>query len=392
VNPNRVGLALACLALALALRLWSRPARSTVVVAAQWRFGMGRDELAPLSGVEHKGLGLGGWDRLGNAAVSDEGAVVVVDSKSRLWRCQPDGLHLPAQSLPWTRVPWHVGVDGSRSLWVADDAFGPECGWQRVVRAQSGGQAMWEIGLPDANWATAGKKRDVPPLPRPTAVTAGAVRFGQIQGLYAAGKGDLFVQDWYDALYRFAEDGALLGRYDLNARQLPPAPTGFLAGGTAAAVATDGSVYAALRYHYANKAGTILSLPLLTWAKPGEPALRHIDMRSLGRIQFLNILLMGVDGAGNLYFAYRAGPRRVLDRWRGPTAIACAGADNKARQIFDIYGHYRDLGIGGRVPADEQFVFGDLIHVSREGDLYLEMQSKTHYRIDKITWRKPGGG
>ncbi len=77
-------------------------------------------------------------------------------------------------------------------------------------------------------------------------------------------------------------------------------------------------------------------------------------------------------------------------------AIAEIGSDGNVKKIFDLYEHYKDEISQAKRRADKRrekrgpIGLGDIIHVSSNGDLYLEVADDTHYRIDKISanWRK----
>ena len=122
----------------------------------------------------------------------------------------------------------------------------------------------------------------------------------------------------------------------------------------------------------------LVTLVLNCWPSPQQRTRRLIDLRPLGHVNSGDILLMGSDAKNNLYFQYRypSAGDKWTKAWRGPMGIAMVSSDNKAQKIFDIYEHYRNDVKG----------VGDIIHVSANGDLYLEVADATHYRIDKISF------
>jgi hypothetical protein len=134
------------------------------------------------------------------------------------------------------------------------------------------------------------------------------------------------------------------------------------------------------------------------WLKPGQSTSRIIDPGGRFVKQQLyneDFWLMGADGRNNLYFQYMSpGPASRDSRiWEnGPMALAKVGNDGKIKKIFDIYEHYKDEMERARQQADSRrkrrgpIGIGDLIHVSANGDLYLEVADATHYRIDKISF------
>jgi hypothetical protein len=212
--------------------------------------------------------------------------------------------------------------------------------------------------------------------------------FDEIAGLFTAANGDVFVLTRLQKMLRFGEDGHFIADYDLRAGE---GPNQFFS-----AIATpDGGVYS-ISKPVRDEAQKVVGLQLNHWPKPGPYTSRIIDRRGYfvrGQVFSDEILLMGADGENNLYFEYRykLDTKQVSPAtWMGPMAIAKVGADNKIKKIFDIYQHYKDEMERAKQQSDAKrqqrgpIGIGDLIHVSANGDLYLEVADATHYRIDKI--------
>jgi hypothetical protein len=126
-------------------------------------------------------------------------------------------------------------------------------------------------------------------------------------------------------------------------------------------------------------------LTVVTWPSPARPVWREIDVAALGPVHPIDFILRCVADRDVLYFQYYLHDHREEPRplWPGPTAIARCGPDGRARKVFDIKAHYRE-----EQAQDKDWRCGDLIRVSPAGDLFLEIQTKSHYRVDKVSFQR----
>jgi hypothetical protein len=138
-------------------------------------------------------------------------------------------------------------------------------------------------------------------------------------------------------------------------------------------------------------AGSMRSI-VYRWVKPNQRTTRIIDLSQLGYVAESGILLAGVDKNENLYFQYiysPSGDKKDIP-WTMAMAIAKVGSDGKVEKVFDIYEYYKSEIEDAIQQADPRrkkrgiIGIGDVMHVAANGDMYLEIATNTHYRIDKI--------
>lgn len=364
--------------LALASVLWmdirsykGSPSSATIDTVANLRYGDGPGKIGKSSAWEHKG---GNWRMMriaASCAIDDNGRIYIIDLKNRLTIVSPSGGIIHQIECAWTKLPYQLVVGPKQTLWIADNfRYG---GKTRLVKASANGAALWEIGRDDDE-----AKRVAPNITRPPEYSGNEDEFVQVEALFTSKNGDVFVYDNYKAMRRFDSNGRFIISYDVKSRDAWPKDVDMKdAAPVSSAIATrDGSVYS----HSLGimKNDRLITLVLNQWPRSRQRIRRMVDLTQLGHINSGDILLMGSDADNNLYFQYRYPTKedRWSKSWAGPMAIAKVGSDNKAIKVFDIYDHYKDAMIG----------VGDLIHVSPKGDLYIEMQTSTHYRIDKISF------
>jgi hypothetical protein len=327
--------------------------------------------------------------RLMPSDVDSSGNIYVLTGK-KLYVFSSGGRLVRKVNFPWIWNVLHVRHGTGQTLWVAEDVG--EGLWSRLVKAREDGKAVWEIGqrCPGTK-----PKRTVPQLPHPPRYSAKADNFLQIEGLFAASCGDIFVLPRAEPilLRRFNPEGRLLASYDVYPigelpRQHPDYGVSF-----SALAARDGTVYSHL-FTKKNDAGWLTEIIVYRWVKPNQRTTRTINLSQLGYVPESGILLAGVDKNENLYFQYiysPSGDKKDIP-WTMAMAIAKVGSDGKAEKIFDIYEHYKREIENAVQQANQKrkkrgiIGIGDVIHVAVNGDLYLEIATSTHYRIDKIVF------
>ena len=355
--------------------LWNRARNpqlppSTATTVANLRFGSGAGEIAQLVHLQHRENNLNMLYRAAPCGVDEEGRIFIVDKRNRLHTINVDGTMEKSIALPWDSSVVDLCYGPKQTLWMA--TVGPNS----IIKANTSGKPLWQIGykpVGDLN------PKQIQSLSNPS-TSSGKVEFNEIEGLFTTSMGDVFALDHTMVMRGFDSKGRSLATYDLELRlqtqkvgqkpktySVPISPPPNFIGAIAG---RDGTVYS--QAYYGSKKG----VELHCWSREGRYTTRTINLDLLERTGGPHILLMGSDAAGNLYFQYLYN-RSDTGTWNGPMAIAKVGKDNIARRIFDIYKHYKGNWTG-RV--------GDIIHVSAKGDVYLELESGAHYRIDKISF------
>ncbi len=367
------GVALAALGLFVRMSGPRLPRHHATVVALV-PYGSGPGQLGRTTGWEHKG----GNYRMGSlapAAVTDDGRVLIMDLRPNLCLVSPDGRSVRKAPCPSVPCAYALTAGAGDAVWVGGD-LGMGSG-TRVVRATAAGTALWAVAAPPLPGARPAPRR------RPTGgIVTRTARLVQVEGLFPCDDGGVFVYDAYERMLRLGRDGRVAAEYDVSTPTLLR-----LLGGDCrrtspvlCALATrSGRVYG-FSYVHADVGKPVLGLILTCWETPGRTTQRPVSLAGLEPIASGDILLRGSDAADNLYFQYRYRKgigAEEADRWRGPMAIARVGPDGRAVKLFDTYRYYRAAGLGG---------CGDLIHVSRRGDFYLEAAPPSHYRVDRVSF------
>ena len=213
--------------------------------------------------------------------------------------------------------------------------------------------------------------------------------FMQVGGLYCSEDGDVFVLAHDYSMRRFDSRGKFLRRYDLLVSN------DGLAGGPyfSAFAAYDGSVYSipATWIKITPQGRQIEGLQLNQWNPQGRRTARKIKLSHFfGELYNDDLALCGADASGNLYVQYTTKTSEA-EGWAGPGAIARIGLDNTIVKIFDVHSHYKQEIEQAKRQATQArkklgvIGVGEVIHVSKDGSIYLEVADATHYRIDKIS-------
>lgn len=359
---------------------------SAVTTVVNLRFGSGTGEIGRLFRLQHRENNIHMLNMSAPCAVDEAGRVFIADSREKLYVIDSDAKSVQRIAMPWAKTVVKLGCGTGQTLWLAHRSH---C----LVKATSTGKPLWEIGVWQIGTRKLGNlkpsytkyvkskvvpgKETITSSPYPPNYDRRQAQSIEIEGLFTAANGDVLILDHAMVMRRFTSEGKLSATYDVGAQSQwtdsdLDLKTGFPTNWMISAIATrNGSVYS-----QAYKAKRRYSVLLYGWQQSGRRTAREVDLVGLEYTGGPEILLMGSDAKGSLYFQYRyAG--QGSEKWNGPMAIAKVGKDNVARKIFDIHEHYKGNWTGR---------IGDIVHVSAKGDVYLEMESATHYRIDKITF------
>jgi hypothetical protein len=385
---RRLTLVLTGAGIGLALWLTSaarRPVVTTVALLPAGRGGAVATGFTPREHVGAKARTLG----LAPVTVDARGRVYVLDRRNTLWLAADAPALQRQATLPWSNWARDLCWAPPNVLWVADCSR--DARWHRVLRADDSGRLSWALGAPEAGVVT---KPVVPPVPLPAAAEPGD-RFAQVEQLRGDGARGVYVLDYVHRVVHLDESGGVLATMALDDPALPARSLGYVPDGQSMAVERDGTVVVLTGVELASP-GRVRALWLLSWKPPQPPRPRRVDLSAAGGAQLSSVLLVGADGPGRLYFQYRTARQPAATgtgNWQGPTAVARCGPDGQARQVLDLYRQYRSA-TGVDATDGSRYRLGDVIHVSPAGEIYVEMASATHYRVDRFTgpWRQPAEG
>jgi hypothetical protein len=301
--------------------------------------------------------------RLTPSALDRAGDLLALDQWGALWKAGPEQVPLRLGRLRPPVNPACLCVADDGAVWVA---------------ALEGRQV---VRYPPA----VATSSDVTCKARPTVEVSVADR-SYVVDLAAGTHGEVMVSCAGRAMRRYAADGRLVAEYTQDAAEAAVGQRGTWGADVALAFAmsADGTVHGC-SVGRADDSGRLLSAPVYVWHRPDHFDWRVVDLRHLGRVTGFELLLKHAGASGEIYFQYylRDQDASPGSHWPGPMAIARCGPNGRAREVFDIRRHYR-----AEQARDQAWRCGDLIQVSPCGDLYIEIQTKDCYRVDRVSFRR----